>query len=133
MLSDNLTRFVELTERRKALEESLDAVKKIAAAVEKSLLDDFERAGVSSAKVNGTTVCLHRTMAVRPKADRLAVCAALRAAGLGDYVSVEATYNTNSLTAYVKEQEKNGEPIPECLRETLELTELFFVRTRKSA
>lgn len=103
MLAESLGRFVELTEQRKSLEEQLEQVKKEAATVEQALLGDFEQAGVSSAKVNGTTVYLYRTLAVRPKEDRLSVCAALRAVGLSEYVSNEPSFNTNSLTAYVKE------------------------------
>ena len=48
---------------------------------------------------------------------------------LGDYV--EETFNTNSLSAYVRELDREGKPLSTALAAVLDVSEVFKLRTRR--
>ncbi len=62
--------------------------------------------------------------------NKAAVCDALRRGQLGEYV--EETYNTNSLSAYMRELDREGRPLPPVLDAVLEIGEVFKLRTRRN-
>ena len=62
--------------------------------------------------------------------DKPAVCKALKRSRLGGYV--EETYNTNSLSAYIRELDREDKPLSDALAKVLEISEVFKLRTRKS-
>lgn len=57
-------------------------------------------------------------------------CAALQDAGLGEYV--QQRYNTQSLSAYLRELDKSGDPLPEPLVGAIEADARLSIRTRRS-
>ncbi len=129
---DKVKDFLFLSTKQKELEESLERCKHDKAAVEKELLTEFEHDGVGSVKVNGTTVFLYRKLVARAKDnDRPRLIAALLQCGLRDYVNTEATFNTMKVEAYVRSQLDSEEPLPEPMKQALQIDELYFVRTRK--
>jgi hypothetical protein len=131
MNTDELKRFVALEERRRQLEAEIDAIKAEAAQLEESLLPQFEQTGLEKVSIDGRTVYIERKLWAKAKdGDKAAVCKALKRAHLGDYV--EETFNTNSLSAYVRELDREGRPLPPSLREVLEVSEVFKLRTRRS-
>jgi hypothetical protein len=131
MNTDELKRFVALEERRRQLEAEIDTLKAEAAELEMSLLPQFEQGGLERVSIDGRTVYIERKLWAKAKeGDKAAVCKALKRAHLGDYV--EETFNTNSLSAYVRELDREGRPLPPSLREVLEVSEVFKLRTRRS-
>lgn len=131
MNTDELKRFVALEERRRQLEAEVDAVKAEAAQLEELLLPQFEQAGLERVSIDGRTVYIERKLWAKAKdGDKAAVCKALKRCRLGDYV--EETFNTNSLSAYVRELDREDRPLPPNLREVLEISEVFKLRTRRS-
>ncbi len=131
MNTDELKRFVALEERRRQLEAEVDAVKAEAAQLEELLLPQFEQAGLERVSIDGRTVYIERKLWAKAKdGDKAAVCKALKRCRLGDYV--EETFNTNSLSAYVRELDREDRPMPPSLREVLEISEVFKLRTRRS-
>lgn len=126
-----LHRYVELETRRRSIESELKDIKAETEGLEKELLANFEQAAVSSVRHNGTTVYLHRQLWCSPKdGDYGATCAALRACGLGDLV--QERFNTNTVSAYVRERDKAGEALPQPLSNSLNIAEVFSLRTRSS-
>jgi len=131
MNTDELKRFVALEERRRKLEAEIDTVKAEAAELEELLLPQFEQSGMERVAIDGRTVYVERKLWAKAKdGDKASVCKALKRCRLGDYV--EETFNTNSLSAYVRELDREGRPLPPSLREVLEVSEVFKLRTRRS-
>lgn len=127
-----LKRFTELEHRRREIKEELDKVNAELGSLEEGLLRDFEDAGMSSVNIDDLCVYLHRQVWAKPKnGDYPGACAALEQAGLGEMV--ERRFNTQTLSSWVREQEKAGEKMPESLKDAIVVSEVFSVRTRKGA
>jgi hypothetical protein len=127
---EKLHRFTELETRRRQLQEELRAVDAESLELEAELLSEFERAGIQNMKVNGVTVYLHRQVwANAREGDYDRACAALLDAGLPELV--ERRFNTNRLSAWVRERTREGEEIPDALKDGIEISERFSIRTRK--
>lgn len=111
-----LDQFVELKDRKTQLERELRDVKEQLGPLEQQLLDEFAAEGVSGKRhaATGKLVSITRRIWARAhNGDKPAACAALQAAGLGDYV--EPGFNVNSLSAYFRELASQridaGEPV----------------------
>jgi len=129
--TDELKRFVALEERRKQLEAEVDTIKIEAAELEERLLPQFEQSGMERVAIDGRTVYVERKLWAKAKeGNKPAVCKALRRCRLGDYV--EETFNTNSLSAYVRERDRDGRPLPPSLAVVLDVSEVFKLRSRRS-
>lgn len=129
-----LDTYVELNRRKRELEAEVNLLKKQIAPIEAELLDEYAAEGVrSKGTQDGATVYLTRKIWARATdLGKPAACAALKRAGLGDYV--EEGFNTNSLSAYFRErakelEEQTGAPVaiddvlPSELRDVIALTE----------
>jgi hypothetical protein len=131
MNSEQLKRFVALEERRKELEGEIDRIKAQAAELESALMPQFEQAGIERVSVDGRTVYIERKLWAKAKyGDKAAVCKALKRCRLGSFV--EESYNSNSLSGLIREWDSEEKPLPPSLREVLEVSEVFRLRTRRS-
>lgn len=131
MNTEELKRFVALEERRRQLETEVDSIKAEAAELEGLLLPQFEQSGMERVAIDGRTVYVERKLWAKAKdGDKPSVCKALKRCRLGDYV--EETFNTNSLSAYVRELDREGRQMPPSLIAVLEVSEVFKLRTRRS-
>lgn len=126
-----LKEFVDLQKLKADLDAELESCKKRLAEIEPILLDQFSQNSTSKVTAHGRTVYVHRQLWAKAKdGDKQAVIEALRASSLTQYVS--ETFNTNSLSAYVRELEAQGVPLPEPLAATIETSEVFSLRSRTS-
>lgn len=131
MNTEELKRFVALEERRRQLETEVDSIKAEAAELEGRLLPQFEQSGMERVAIDGRTVYVERKLWAKAKdGDKPSVCKALKRCRLGDYV--EETFNTNSLSAYVRELDREGRQMPPSLVAVLDVSEVFKLRTRRS-
>jgi hypothetical protein len=131
MNSEQLKRFVALEERRKELEGEIDRIKAEAAELESALMPQFEQEGVERISIDGRTVFIERRLWASAKnGDKQALCKALKRAHLSEFV--QETFNSQSLSALVREWDRDGRPMPPSLREVLEVSEVFKLRTRRS-
>jgi hypothetical protein len=131
MNTDELKRFVALEKRRRQLEIEIDNIKSEAAELELRLLPQFELSGMERISIDGRTVYVERKLWAKAKNDdKPAVCKALKHCRLGDYV--EETFNVNSLSAYIRELDREGQAVPDVLASVLDVNEIFKLRTRKS-
>ncbi len=122
-----LAKFVDYTKEKKALDKRLATVKAEMGTLEEIILEEFENLGVSSMRCGDTTVHLRRQLWARAKdGDKDTVCEVLRDLEMGDMVS--ETFNTNTLSAWVRERDKAGEEIPAALKDVLAITEEFSIR-----
>lgn len=131
-LQGELAEFLRLTDEKARVEQELKDVNGERARAEEALKRRFEEIGVAHVKTtDGRTVYLAREMYAGAKlGDRSAVTKALHAIGLSDLVS--EGFNTLSLSAYIRELDRNEEDIPAELADVIDVRELYRVRVRGS-
>ena len=122
--------IIDLDAQRKELNDQLDQVTKARAEAQKQLLALWETSGTTQQRINGRLVHLRRDV-YAGTLDRAALVAWLEGNGYGDLVSV----NTQTLSAWVKEQFASGDPtalpvLPDDLTALINLNESFSIRTR---
>lgn len=124
--------FIALCDAIESTETTLKALKAERDDAEQKLRASFEEAGIANVKTaDGRTVYVHRQLWARAKGgDKMAVTDALQAAGLNEFVT--QTFNTNQVSAFVREQDKLGVDLPAELDAVLDVAEVFSVRVRKS-
>ena len=116
----------------KQAETDLEFCKEERSKAEQKLRTMFEEDGVSSVRAtDGRLVFLHRQLWARAKdGDKDAVIHALEESGLTEFITT--TFNTNTISGYVREQSKLDVPLPESLAASLQVDEVFQLRVRKS-
>lgn len=142
--ADLVNEFIELEDQRKGKEGEIDKIKERLAELEPQIMERFENAGMQSMKSKqGTVIYIRRDLwAGAKEGAEVLLLEALKSVGLGDMVKEKV--NTQTLSAYIREQEKDqfgaavsATPeeiigvLPEGLREAVNITERFSLRTRK--
>jgi len=131
MNAEQLRTYVNLEQQRLDFEAQIDAIKKETAELEAALLPQFEQDAIDRISIDGRTVYVERKLWAKAKdGDKPAVCKALKRSRLGDYV--EEIYNTNSLSAYIRELDREGKQLSPSLATVLDISEVFKLRTRRS-
>lgn len=123
--NDSLKRLLALNTEKDALEAQLKDVNAERERITQGILDRWSEDGTQSIKIDGKTVYLRRSIYAKVL-DREHVAAALRDAGL-DFM---LTPNTNTLSAWLREKEENGEPIPQSLDGVVGTYERFALGVR---
>jgi hypothetical protein len=102
---EQLREFVSLENRKRQLDSELKEIKQMLDDLEELIIPQFVEAGVPSmtVEVDGQrrTLSVYPDVYASPLNNREEVVAALKASELGQYVA--ENYNTNSLTALVRE------------------------------
>jgi len=98
--------------------------------LEEALLGFFEEHGVQNMQIDGRTVYLYRRVTVKPKdGDPAPTVEALRKNGYGDLLR----YNYQTMAALVRESDEDPDAsLPPEIMNTLEVGEVFTIRSRKS-
>ena len=127
-ISDLVTEYAELTEKRRNLEAEVKRLATDLAAREEMLVEAFAKAGIQNIKTKtGQVVYLNREVFAKLVGDHKKALTAFRRAGLGDFV--KESVNANTLRAYVREMD---EVLPEGLQPYIDITEVFRMRMRSS-
>ena len=144
--ADLVRRFIILDRTRKQCEAEAEGMKTALADLERELLPRFESAGLQRMTVDGVTVYIHHQLWAKALDGNMATAvAALKTCNLG--AMVEEKFNSQTLSAYVREQAKafaeqyeHGAPLapheilarlPKPLAQAIDLTEKVNIRTRK--
>lgn len=103
--------YAEADQKKRAAELALKEAKAVMEELEPMLLDAMAEEGIDRISINGVTYYPTRRMYVGPDTeagfDKIAVASVLKAVGLGTFV--KSDYNTNSLSAYIRElADENG-------------------------
>lgn len=125
----DLDRYVALDVQRRLLEEHLDAVKAEQKRLEATILEDWANRTIHSVKLADMTVYMQRQVWAKLTDPKPAV-AAFRRKGLGDLVMV--TINSQTLSAWAREFDKEEQPLPKWAEKHVTLSEVFSLRTRRS-
>lgn len=130
MNSERLTRFVSIDTEIKDLEARVKMLKTERASLNDAILDDFAESNVESVTIDGKTVFTHRQIWAKSLFSKEAVASALRESGYGDLVT--EGFNTNTLSAILREREERGDPVvPPELDGIIGFSEVYSVRARK--
>lgn len=126
MLIDTATEFVELTKKRKLLQAELAGVEAELSDLSEKLIQAFEtNPSVNRISVNGMTVYPKRQIFASPVLNREHAIQVLKDAGFGSFVT--PNYNANSVTALIRELERDGKLEESGLKIGFKLTEKFSV------
>jgi len=131
-----LDELVRLRIERSQLEKREKEIIKRVRELQPALKSYFDTNPIQAVTINGYNVKLDRTIwAVSKTGNKEEDCTALKRAGLGQFVS--ETYNSNTLSAYVRDLEEHVEPgntveLPPELAEYFEVKEVFEVRAKKA-
>lgn len=131
----NLAKKVaKMIAKKRQLEDDLRAVKEDIAQHEPQLLDEMVANQLERLQIpvegQKISIYIHKQLWTKPKEDRAEVVSVLKKCGLSDFVS--ENYNSNSLSAYVRERLANGEKLQPTLEKCVELTEVVSIRGRRS-
>ena len=107
MNMQQLREFVSLENRKKGLDAELKSVKQQLDDLEEALVPQFIEDGVQRMTIDGRTVSIQQDVYASPLNDREDVVDALKQSELAQYVA--ENYNTNSLTAFVREVKRDVE------------------------
>ena len=146
MNMEQLKQFVCLENRKRDLDAELKATRQKLDDLEQILVPQFIEDGVQRVTVDNRTIALAQDIYASPLNDREEVVSALKASELGQYVA--ENYNTNSLTAFVREvareiaaqAEREGRPyseddvlqaLPKPLGAALKVSFVHSLRSRK--
>lgn len=127
-----LGEYAALTKEKGELNAALNGVTRRMGELEPTVLDYFAQHGVNQVRVEGVTLYPLRQQFARmkPDTDRDTASQALRDAGLGDYVS--ETFNLNSLSAFFREAERNGEELHPAVHAAFDVIDKWRVGARTS-
>lgn len=113
--------FISTAEEERDLKAKLDAIKAERIALEAAILDEWGNTGITGLRVKGVTLYPQRQVYASADLD------VIEASGLTELIGV----NSQRLSAYVRECEANGTPLPQPLADAIRLTEKISLRTRK--
>lgn len=123
--TDSLKRLLALSAEKDALEAQIKTVNAERDRITQDILDRWSEDGTQSIKFDGKTVYLRRSVYAKVL-DREHIAEAMREAGLDSML----TPNTNTLSAWLREKEENGEPLPPALDGMVGTYERFALGVR---
>lgn len=126
---DLIKQYLKLREQQGEAKETAEAARRAADELEQKLLDRFASNGIDKMTIGGATVYLHRQLWASQK-DGHDLVAALRKVGLHHMVSEKC--NTQTLSAYVREVERDEGQLPAELEAAVNLTERYSLRVRRA-
>lgn len=127
-----LREYARLRRAQKDREAEAAAIKAEADVMEQELLEAFAEDSIQSMNIDNTTIYLSRTLWAKVE-DGVAteeVIETLRDAGLGHFV--KEGYNSTTLSAWMRDLEREGQPLPDELAGVLGTYEKFQLKTRRS-
>lgn len=147
-----LRQFAALHDRKARLETEIDEIKVQLAQLEPMLMDEFSQESVNKMTVTfpvvlapgvdgaapieasmKATIYLERKLWCKiVDGDTPRAIAALKAAGDDWAVFVKEGFNSNTLSARLRESEKAGDPLPAALAGAIETSEVFSLRVRRT-
>lgn len=129
--SEMLKKYVALEERRRLNKAEADELQEELSSLEKQLLNQFSLTDMTQARVSDMTVYVERKLFAQvADGDRARAIKALRSAKLNEFV--KADFNLNAVSAWIREREAEGRPLPKSMAQAFNVAEVFRLRTRKS-
>ena len=105
-----MKRYAKLEKAKAALSAAMDRVEAKLEPLREAVTDELIDAGIEKMTVDGRTIFIKHDIWAKLLKTRADAIKALKEAELDEYVA--ENFNMNSLSAYVREKIKNGEPLP---------------------
>lgn len=124
--------FTSLEKTKKGLESELKSTKDELSRLESQLLPQFEAGGMQNATVNGRVVYVHSQLwaGVAEGHTREELVEALKDHGMGDMV--KENFNTQTLSAWLREKVDAEEQIAPELDKLIKRSEVFSLRSQQA-
>ena len=128
-----LARYIQLIKEKKELECKLKKIKTAIEENEPEVLEHFQKYGLKNMSQDGLTLYLKRELwAGRAEGvEAEEAIKALQHAGLSEYAAPRV--NTVSLSGYLRELDRDGEPFPKELEGIINLNEVFKIGSRNGS
>jgi 3-methyladenine DNA glycosylase Tag len=126
---DKVKRIVELKKQMEELDTQLKALKQAYDDLEPQVIEYMEKEGLQRLTVDDRTVYVNRQIWASVSKSNPEALEILRENGLDDFI--EEKVNSQRISAFVREFEKNGEDIPDWCHDALNITEKYTVGMRK--
>lgn len=129
---EKLRDYVRLRRREAELKAQMESIKDEADGLQHELMEQFGQDGVSSINVDGVTVYLHRQLwaGAADGVPKDTVVEVLKSVGLGHFVT--ESFNVQTLSSYVRDLEREEEPLPDELADVINVREVYGIRTRRA-
>jgi hypothetical protein len=129
-------KYAALLERKRQLDDDTRMLRAEIAQLEPMVMEELTNNGMTNLQVatpdGHVTLYTSSMLVARPKnGNRARVIAALKDANMGDLVA--ENYNSNTLSAFVRETLANEGELPTGLTDALEFDELTSVRGRRAS
>lgn len=127
---EKIKRIIEIKKQLDELDAQSKKLKAEYEALEPEVIQYLEQEGLDKVTMDGRTVFVRRQLWASVNKENPFALDILREQGLGDFI--EEKVNSQRISSYVREFEKNGQEIPAWCREALTLTEKFNVSIVKA-
>ena len=125
-----VTEWLEAEHRKRGLDAELKRVKAELVNLESQALEYLGEEGITSLRINGSTVYLSTSTYASLNDDKAAAMDALKTAGVGDLV--KESVNASSLAAWARELRETEEGMPAALEPHVKVSEVTKLRMRSS-
>jgi len=122
--------LVALDEEKANLNKRLGEITARRADIETFIVDQMVDSGIDKITINGRTLSISSMKWAKIESTREQVIAALKEAGLEEYVTIG--FNSQSLSAYIRNQLESGEPLPPELNGHVGVDTKIGVRSNKA-
>ena len=126
---DRLKRFVELKNKVKEFEAVTDTLKDELKTLEAAIIEDFATTGIDKITINGQTIFIQKQIWAKVE-DKQKAIDMLKASEYYNHYIYE-TYNTQQISAVIREYIKNGDEIPPEFKDVIGYSETFNVKVTK--
>ncbi|MDD4986628.1 MAG: hypothetical protein PHQ43_12780 [Dehalococcoidales bacterium] len=122
--------LVSLKKQMEDLDTQLKSLKQEYDELEPQVIEYMSSEGLQRLTVDDRTVYVNRQIWASVNRANSEALSILRSNGLDDFI--EEKVNSQRISAYVREYEKNGEQIPDWCHDALNIAEKFSVGMRKT-
>ena len=126
---DRLKRFVELKNKVKEFEAVTDTLKDELKTLEAAIIEDFATTGIDKITINGQTIFIQKQIWAKVE-DKQKAIDMLKASEYYNHYVYE-TYNTQQISAVIREYIKNGDEIPPEFKDVIGYSETFNIKVTK--
>ena len=129
-MTDAVKEWLRVERIKRDLDTELKKTRTELVSLEAQALEYLGEEGITSLRINGSTVYLSTSTYASLNDDKAAAMNALKAAGVGDLV--RESVNASSLAAWARELRETEEGIPAVLEPHVKVSEVTKLRMRSS-
>jgi len=126
-----LKKFARLEKKRDALKNALNKTEAELSPLNEFVTDHLIDCGISNISIDGRNLFIRHDIYAKLLTNKDDATKALKKAGLKEYI--DEGFNTNSLSAYVREKIKSKEDLPEAFDGIIGASHVYRARSNKKS